>query len=301
MVRFNAHGRVVRTGLAVILALHLAACSSSWAAPEERIELGPVARVLVEEDASLRLQIYPYRVGRGSGRMWIASIQPRGVDLSLQPHASRPVPLSDLVAQVLPQGDFVAINGGFYDRSGPLGLVISSGTTIHPLRRDGGSGVLLVAGGIPRIVHRDAFQAPPDTELALQSIDRLVDRGRNLVRPRNGMPHDARSVVAIDARGVLFFIVVFDDRAIASSKGSYVRLNRRSTDTGVTLFALAEFLARSRKDGGWGATSALNLDGGFSSSFQARPDRGSEIMPPVGTGLEPPRQGEPYLAAGSPR
>jgi len=242
-------------------------CRSSPKGPE-RIEVGKVIRTLGA--GPVRLSVMEYALGSGRGQVWIASVESSQTNLAVHPAEDKAKPLADLLGSIDKKNDFAAINGGFYDEKGALGLVVAKGRRLNALRKDGGSGVFLVAGGVPEIVHRDRYTPPEGLETAVQSIDRLVSDGRILVRKRPGMPSDARSAVAIDGLGTVYFVVIFDESAIAYSDDRHVRLSRRSTETGTTLYALAEFLARPFSQGGLEVQHALNLDGGFSTAIQVR-------------------------------
>ena len=106
---------------------------------------------------------------------------------------------------------------------------------------------------------------PP--ELALQSIDRLVSAGKSVVRFRSGMRRDARSAVAVRADGSVLFVTAFDAQAAERRPDGITALNEKSTTTGLTLAEFAGLLASPEKSGGLGAKTALNLDGGFSTSM----------------------------------
>jgi uncharacterized protein YigE (DUF2233 family) len=256
--------------LIALLAICLCGMDTCQSNPErgERITLGKVLRTLGGEDDPVRLYVMEYKQGGAGGQMWIATAESSRVRFGVSPSRGGAQPLGDLLGSLATR-DHVAINGGFYDEKGPLGLVVARGKSLKALRRDGGSGVFTVRNRIPAIVHRDDYSASSDEDCALQSIDRLVDAGRPLVKPRKEMAHDARSAVALDGLGTVYLVVLFDERSVESVEDGRVHLNQNSTETGTTLFALAEFLARPLAEGGLEVQTALNLDGGFSSSMQA--------------------------------
>lgn len=234
----------------------------------EQLERGALLQRFGRSGDAIEGGLWTYRSGSGDGRLWILTIDPARASLGVLP-STRPTPLSSLTGGL--QGDFVAINGGFYDEANrPMGLVVSAGAEHARLRRGGGSGVFFVKGGEPGIVHRreDILLHPLDE--AVQSIDRLVDESEVLVRLREGLPHDARSAVAIDWLGRVHLVAAVDERSIASAHGNRVQLGPETTATGPTLWQLADFLARPVLAGGLGARVALNLDGGFSTALQAR-------------------------------
>mgnify|MGYP001382457605 CR=1 FL=1 len=237
-------------------------------APGIRLERGALLRRFGAPDDPVEGGVWRYTEPGGTGRLIVVTIDPARARIGVLP-SSAPRPLASLVAGE--RGDFVAINGGFYDeKNQAMGLVVSGGAVHARLRRGGGSGVFFVRGGEPAIVHRgsDLLRQPLDE--ALQSIDRLVDESEVLVRQRADLPRDARSAVAIDWRGRIHLVVAVDERAIATERDGAIQLGPESTTTGPTLWQLAEFLARPVLEGGLGARFALNLDGGFSTALQLR-------------------------------
>jgi uncharacterized protein YigE (DUF2233 family) len=231
----------------------LDACRQADPGKEDQIKVGRLLRELASEDGAIRLSVMEYTHGPARGQLWLATIESSRVRFSL-----------------IPAADHVAINGAFYDDHGPLGLVHTGERLVRKLRTNGGSGIFIVTGDQPSIVHRDRFTPPANLQLALQSIDRLVDEARSLVKPREPVQYDARSVVATDGMGMVLFLVAFDQRSIAADHDGFIRLNRHSTDTGPSLYDLAGLLARPVAEGGLQCWNALNLDGGFSSAIQVR-------------------------------
>ena len=171
--------------------------------------------------------------------------------------STTPQPLADL----LPCRAEVAVNGGFYDADGnPLGLVHTDGKA-HSLLTTSGSGVALSRGGVVEIVHREHVGELDDVDWALQSIDRIVSGGKNLVGDREG-PIDARSAIGVRADGTVVLISIYDEAAVIEETEGEVRLGKKSTSTGVSLWTLADLLIDE-----YDVVDALNLDGGYSTSF----------------------------------
>jgi hypothetical protein len=168
------------------------------------------------------------------------------------------------IAAPRPGAACAAINGGFYDSRGAMGWVQHDGREAAALRPWGGSGVLVIGAGGPKIVHRDAVVGAPHE--ALQSIDRLVVDGRSVVGPRARPDADARSAVAIRRDGTVLFVLLFAEQAVERAAPGRVELGARSSSTGLSLAAWADLLARPESDGGLGVDVALNLDGGYSTS-----------------------------------
>lgn len=220
-----------------------------------------VERRIGQRGDALSATLYRYTGAATHGRLWVARILPSKARLELVP-APKPRPLARILEGHEPRGDYVAINGGFYDKERPMGLVVAAGRRVAPLAARGGSGVFFVEGGRPGIVHRDGYKAVKPT-LALQSVDRLVDRGRVLVRSRPGLRRDARSAVVIDGQGAVLFAVAFDARAAFPLSKDTIRMSTGCTTTGPTLLEFAKLLVRDLH-----ARSALNLDGGSSTSMR---------------------------------
>ncbi|MEZ4226130.1 MAG: phosphodiester glycosidase family protein [Polyangiaceae bacterium] len=216
----------------------------------------------------MNLSDFSYRFAGGEGSVWCVELNPAQVHLDLV-QAERPKSLRDVVGARLPAGDYAVINGGFYGRDErPMGWVVARGKQLAPKTRSGGSGIfLLEAENRARIVHRDAKLPKELPQLGLQSIDRLVDDGSSLVRPRESAPRDARSAIVVHADGTVALALAFDTRAVARREGNAIYLGAASSSTGLTLGEWADLLARPRGKGGIGAKTALNLDGGLSSSM----------------------------------
>jgi hypothetical protein len=231
--------------------LTLLACSGAAAPPAAGgVILGP--KVLVAAESGVELHTGTWAAGGERGALWLASV-PRDGALRVAP-GSAVRPLSDLVGA--PPPPWAAINGGFYD-NGPMGLVVSGGVEHTPLSPKGGSGVVLFGPNPAQIVHRDAWT--PGAHEALQSIDRLVDAGASLVKPRANAHRDARSAVAITADRL--WLVAAWAEASGTPTADGVQLDD-TIGEGLTLAELAELLVT-----GLGATQALNLDGAVSTQM----------------------------------
>jgi len=240
-----------------------------------------VVEAVRAEQSSMTLSIREVSQEGWSGRLVVASFT-NGRDRHVRVLPSpRPLPLSEIVAGASPPEPFAAIDGGFYDTEGtPMGLVRAGGQDHHEVGERGGSGILMVRDGRVSIVHRDAYEPGANVSEALQSIDRLVNRGSSLVGQAASRRRAARSAVAIDALGDLHLVVAFDERAVASESEALIQMSGDATRTGPTLSQMAELLVRSPEDGGVGAREALGLDGGLSTSMVVKSDaRALTILP----------------------
>lgn len=180
---------------------------------------------------------------------------PRDASMAIQP-SDAVVPLDQLGTV----GDDQAMsNGGFYD-SGAMGLVVHDGVRRTELSRTGGSGVVAWAPGQPIIVvHRDAWTGG-GTE-ALQSVDRLVDRGVSLVHPKADARRTARTGLGV-ADDAVFLVVAASTRS-APATGTNRSLYA-AEDDGLPLWAFADLMVHL------GAREAINFDGGISAGLRAR-------------------------------
>lgn len=224
--------------------------------------------------AALRVRVFTYTRGnKRQGRCYVATA-PR---FEVIPSASIQ---TDLAFAVPATGDFAAINGGFYDANeNAMGFVRHQAKTFQTVRRGGGSGVIVQTPDGARLLHRSDPMPPKATE-GLQSIDRLVVGGMSVVGAKASLERDARSAVMIDADNAVSLVAVVADAAEATpttlkpkNPGRPIRLrtrlNERSSTTGVSLAEFAKLLSQPPMAKGLGALSALNLDGGYSTSFFA--------------------------------
>ena len=72
--------------------------------------------------------------------------------------------------------------------------------------------------------------------------------------------------MAIRSDGTVLFALLFAERAVERETPGRVELGARSSSTGLSLAAWADLLVRPIAKGGLGVTTALNLDGGYSTS-----------------------------------
>ena len=264
--------------LAVLAIFVFARCTPSPPTPldTEDPRDTEVVEQVHHEEASLTLSVRRVEQPGWSGRAVVATVTagPRR-HVRVVP-APRPAPLAEIIASDSPPQPFAAINGGFYETDGtPMGLVRAGGHDAHAADPRGGSGILVVERGLPRIVYADDYEPSASITDGLQSIDRLVDSGASLVSPRASRRRAARSAVALDRHGALHLVVAFDDRAVGRETESRIELAEDATRTGPTIAQMAELLMRAPADGGVGAVQALGLDGGFSTSLLVKSASGS--------------------------
>lgn len=220
-------------------------------APQPRGGVTVTDDTLIAKVDGLELRQLTWSVPGARGLAWVARV-PRDGALDVVPSPSV-VPLSQIVGT--PRGTWAAVDGGFYE-DGPMGLVVSDGVEHAALTGRGGSGVVSYGPDRVSIVHRDAWK--PGPQEALQSIDRLVDRGVPLVNEREGARRDARSAVAVSGDAAWIVTAVAEESVRAGADG--VQLVN-TVGYGMTLAEFARFLADR------GATEALNLDGAVSTQM----------------------------------
>ena len=157
-----------------------------------------------------------------------------------------PAGADDLAAVMRRTRGVAGVNGGYFDpQDAPLGLLISDGKLIAPLRKARLlSGILVVAKGRVELLRYAEYSSRKNATAALQCGPFLVDGG-------SAVPglNDTRS-----ARRT-FILTGGVDRAAIGFCSS------------VTLAELGDILATSRVASNLKVQRALNLDGGSSSAF----------------------------------
>lgn len=186
-----------------------------------------------------------------------------GVRFSASRYEFRVVPnvrgIYSSVREVVERRKAIAgINGGYFkENSVPVGLLISSGETIHPLEHAKLlSGVFVVRNGTPELHRMAEFAGTRGNQEAIQSGPFLVDTSR----PVSGLNNNKEA-----ARSFVFTTSDADwGIGICSS---------------VTLGQLAQILVTPNLLPHARITRALNLDGGSSTSFYLKLDQ-TEISSP---------------------
>jgi exopolysaccharide biosynthesis protein len=152
----------------------------------------------------------------------------------------------NLAAVMRRENCLAGVNGGYFDpENKPVGLLISDGKVMAPLRKARLlSGVIIVANGRLQLLRVAEYSPKRKATAALQCGPFLVDRGQ----PVPGL-NDTRP-----ARRT-FIVAGGSDRAAIGSC------------SGVTLAQLGKILATPEVAPDLKAQRALNLDGGSSSAF----------------------------------
>ena len=228
---------MARLSAIFLLALFLAATvRAEWTVTSSQTERGPAAGVehrriiLTESEINQRATLD------------LALFSPKSATLRV---IDNPTGENDL-ATVMPRENCLAgVNGGYFDPANkPVGLLISGGKVIAPLRKARLlSGVMLVSNGQLQLLRTAEYSSKRKPTEALQCGPFLVDRGQ----PVPGL-NDTRA-----ARRTFVFTAA-DRAAIGFCSG-------------VTLAQVAKILVAPELAPGLKVQRALNLDGGSSSAF----------------------------------
>jgi uncharacterized protein YigE (DUF2233 family) len=168
-------------------------------------------------------------------------------------------PRSDLAQAMRQRGCLAGVNGGYFDPDyAPIGLLISDGKMIAPLRRAKLiTGVLAASRRKVQILRTREFSQHQEFTAAVQSGPFLVDLGRT-VRGLETTRTARRTFAAVG------------------------NVNRAALGfcSGVSLSELAKILATTRLAEDFRIERALNLDGGSSSAFWVARENGSAFSIP---------------------
>lgn len=142
----------------------------------------------------------------------------------------------------------IGINGGFFSPTlQPLGLRVSEGQAINPIKKISWWGVFLVRNHQASIIPQSAYNSNMKSEFAIQAGPRLIANG---VLTKLHAGEAQRSALGITRDGKVI-IAVTDNYPLSTE-------------------SLAKIMSRSEKNGGLACVSALNLDGGTSSQLYAQ-------------------------------
>ena len=169
-----------------------------------------------------------------------------------------PTGKNNLAAVMRRENCLAGVNGGYFDpEDKPVGLLVSDGKVIAPLRKARLlSGVMLVSSGPLQLLRTAEYSSKRKPAAALQCGPFLVDRGQ----PVPGL-NDTRP-----ARRTFILTGAAERAAIGFCSG-------------VTLAQLAKILATPELAPGLKVQRALNLDGGSSSAFWFADERDPFSIP----------------------
>ena len=142
----------------------------------------------------------------------------------------------------------VAINGGFFTPEyESLGLLVSDGKTLNPLKKTSWWSIFYVKGETPYIAHTNSFKNDSSILMAVQSGPRLVVSGSI---PKLKSSFAERSAICITSKRKVILV---------ATEGLAIQPND-----------FAEYLRMSEAKEGLGCHTALNLDGGRSTQIYAK-------------------------------
>jgi uncharacterized protein YigE (DUF2233 family) len=157
---------------------------------------------------------------------------------------SQPSNIKDMVTNA---HALLAVNAGFFTPNGkPLGLRISDGKMLTPLKPISWWGIFYLRNNMPELSSFNAFKLSNDIDFAIQAGPRLLVNN-NIPHLKEGIGN--RTAIGYNQDNDVIIVV--------------------SEDAQLTTPQLAEILRRSEKHGGLGCVYALNLDGGSSSQAYA--------------------------------
>ena len=164
----------------------------------------------------------------------------------------------DLASVIRRVRGVAGVNGGYFDpQNAPVGLLISDGKLIAPLRKARLlSGVLVATKGRVELLRAAEYSSRKNATAALQCGPFLVDGGAAVAGLNNTKP--ARRT---------FVLTTGSDRAALGFCSP------------VTLAQMGEILATARLTPDLKVQRALNLDGGSSSAFWFAGERGVVSIP----------------------
>lgn len=154
---------------------------------------------------------------------------------------------SDVKTMTQKSHTLLTINGGFFSPTGkPLGLRMSDGKTLSPLKHTSWWGIFYIENSVPNLSNLSDFKSSDAIQFAVQAGPRLLI---NKTIPQLKMGTDNRTALGYNSDGNVIIVV--------------------SENAQLTTKQLAKLLRRSEKHGGLGCVYALNMDGGSSSQIYA--------------------------------
>ena len=150
------------------------------------------------------------------------------------------------------------VNGGYFDpENAPVGLLISDGKVVAPLRKARLlSGVALISNGRLQLLRFGEYSSRRNASAAVQCGPLLVDHGQVVIGLDEARP----------ARRTFIAIGTSDRAAIGFCSE-------------VTLAEMAKILMATGIAADWKVQRALNLDGGSSSAFWFEGQHGAFSIP----------------------
>jgi exopolysaccharide biosynthesis protein len=237
---------VVRLSARYILALFLiGSARADWTVTGSQTERGTVAGV-----EHRRIVLAESETGEGA-TLELALFSTKSATLRV---IDNPAGQGNLAAIMQRENCLAGVNGGYFDpENKPVGLLISDGRVVAPLRKARLlSGVMIVSNGRIQLLRIAEYSSKGRATAALQCGPFLVDRGRPIAGLNDTRP----------ARRTLIVTGGSDRAAIGFCSD-------------VTLAQLGKILATPGVAPDLKVERALNLDGGSSSAFWFAGERGS--------------------------
>lgn len=151
----------------------------------------------------------------------------------------------------------LAVNGGFFSpEMASLGLRVSKGSRLNPIKATSWWGVFYIKRNQPHIVAYKNYQPHSDIHFAVQAGPRLVVDGK-IPKLKPGISY--RTALGIQPSHKIILLVT-EDLLLSTQE-------------------LAEIMRRPEAQGGMNCPNALNLDGGRSTQLYTRLDKFSLQLP----------------------
>ncbi len=172
-------------------------------------------------------------------------INPRFYDL--RPLTTTPIKQGSIRSLVEKSGAVLGVNANFFDPQGkPLGLVVSKGQVLNPVKNISWWGIFSVENNRPRILHSSDWNKGHKAEMALQAGPRLVVSGKI---PALKNESSQKTAIGITKKGNVILLVTYYPLPIRE---------------------LAQLMAMPAAKGGLDCMYALNFDGGSSTQLYAK-------------------------------
>ncbi|HET6148642.1 MAG TPA: phosphodiester glycosidase family protein [Polyangia bacterium] len=178
-------------------------------------ELAPGAERATSDDGDLRLDLLRFDLERFAAEVVVAGrARPAHARIWLPGSGHTAV---EILRRAGPGAVVAVVNGGFFDENGrSLGLRLTHGDVVVPLRGKVDWGVFYIASQRAHIVHSRDFQPRADLEAAIQVGPRiLIDGAVPKLKPQLAR----RTAVALDREGRTVTLVIADQPVDAGSLG----------------------------------------------------------------------------------
>jgi len=235
---------VARLSLRFVLALFLVGSArADWTVASSQTERGSAAGV------EHRRSVITESETSEQATLDLALLSPKAATLRV---IDNPSGEDDLAAVMRRENCLAGVNGGYFDpENKPVGLLISDGNVVAPLRKARLlSGVLVVSGGRIQLLRVAEYSPKSKATAALQCGPFLVDRSQPVPGLNDTRPARRTFIIAGADRTAIGFC------------------------SAVTLAQLGKILATPGVIPGFKVQRALNLDGGSSSAFWVAGERG---------------------------